>query len=156
MLWLLFKKRDNDETINDIHWLTRCYTDFNKLVNDCIPPLTRRSSLSSIHQVLQQTSPSHKCSKRARRYMLAYSAFNIIDAEESGTSSNSGNDDEDMMNNILTHKVIEKAIQTYKRHHTVDNIDPKWIKNLMLDVKEELLVQKVVKKMRELSNNTLS
>jgi hypothetical protein len=121
----------------------------------------KRSRMAFHRAVKESTCPRNhltvqrirKCSKRARRYMLAYSAFNIIDAEESG-SSNSGNDDEDTMNNILTHKVIEKAIQTYKRHRTVDNIDPKWIKNLMLDVKEELLVQKVVKKMRELSNNT--
>ena len=51
----------------------------------------------------------------------------------------------------LTHKIIEKAIKTYKRHRTVDNIDPKWIKKLILEEKESILLQKVVKKMKTCS-----
>ena len=74
-----------------------------------------------------------KCSKRARRYMLAYWAFQAVDKDEQQPDAN--NNAEHITH--LTHKVIEKAIKTYKRHRTVDNIDPKWIKNLMLEKKSD-------------------
>ena len=84
-----------------------------------------------------------KCSKRARRYMLAYWAFQAVDKDEQQPDAN--NNAEHITH--LTHKVIEKAIKTYKRHRTVDNIDPKWIQKLVLEEKEAVLLQKVVKRM---------
>ena len=85
-----------------------------------------------------------KCSKRARRYMLAYLAFSKIKDQQQ--------DNNDVME--LSHTLIETAIKTYKNHRTVDNFDTKWIRKMDIDQKDVDLLQKVVTTMRNCDNCT--
>ena len=87
-----------------------------------------------------------KCSKRARRYMLAYKAFNDMNNQEQEQED----DNDDKLS--LSYKLIEKAVKSYKCHRSAMDTDAKFISTLKeMNGKEKSLVQKVVKKMSEIS-----
>jgi hypothetical protein len=92
-----------------------------------------------------------KCSKRARRYMLAYQAFNDMNKNCNNNQEQEQEDDNDDKLS-LSYKLIEKAVKSYKCHRSAMDTDAKFISTLKeMNGKEKSLVQKVVKKMSEIS-----
>ena len=93
----------------------------------------------SVHSV-------RKSSKRARRYMLAYSAL------ASAKEDNSNGNDEKVN---VSYKLIEKAVKTYKVHRSALDFDSKFVLSMKKDTgwldADKSLLKKVVENMSKIS-----
>jgi hypothetical protein len=119
--------------------MKRSKDQFRRLVNDSLS--TKNLTLGRVR----------KCSKRARDYMLAYSAFESVSFEMSGTPQllngiRNGTDCSGRMK--LNLDLIEKTMKVFKTHRNARDFDVKFIRKLGLNEENLNFVKGVVTKMK--------
>jgi hypothetical protein len=142
-------------------------------------PLSMKQTKQTFHRLVDECLSRHnlttakvrKCSRRAREYMLAYKAFELVQDEykdqvhstSNGTTAEkrtrhnkqSGrgvakqkgtqNDPIDM---TFDYNLIQKSIKTYKSHRNARDFDCLFIRSLQVDDVKEDFIKRIVSKMK--------
>jgi hypothetical protein len=141
-------------------------------------PLRMKKTKGAFQQLVEQClsrenlsiAKVRKCSRRAREYMLAYKAFELVQEEHRARvhqtckgaaasrrtlQTRTGLSDTrqtgsktDPIDMTFDYNLIQKSIKTYKSHRNARDFDCSFIKSLQVDDVKEELIKKIVSKMK--------